>query len=313
MRKVNSAVRVKVNMPHIAANIYYSITNVCCNKTTYTLPVFDWTVDEVVLCGLIINTYSRMISGGRGATQEKQQSFQSPSRRGHAEFGAGESPRPEVPGKRVLRSRGCRASKIRDAASGFGRKGIGYGCCRTIRHHKTHVLPDSGKLRRSGSCGTCTQEERPSGSPQTRCKGFRVFREARKTRGAHSGAGIGQNGSREVRSQNPSENDRASTRVKKNIQMKAGAENKCDPAILTRYEVLRRAATGEPLQPEDRGGLALFLRRGMWSWAKALTIENVQILDSLSSSSCSKVSHENRAIIQVFAAMATTSNNGRAQ
>lgn len=94
--------------------------------------------------------------------------------------------------------------------------------------------------------------------------------------------------------------------------MKVDAENKCAPAILTRYEVLRRAATGEPLPPEDRSGLALFLRRGMWAWAKALTIENAQILDSLSSSS-SKASHENRAIIQVFAAMALTSNNGRAQ
>jgi len=43
------------------------------------------------------------------------------------------------------------------------------------------------------------------------------------------------------------------------------------PSIVpAHYERLRGAALGEALQPEARGGLALFLRRGMWAWACAL-------------------------------------------
>src|SRR5881409_2750026 len=32
----------------------------------------------------------------------------------------------------------------------------------------------------------------------------------------------------------------------------------------------RRAALGEPLPPDARCGLLLFLRRGMWAWTQAL-------------------------------------------
>ena len=40
--------------------------------------------------------------------------------------------------------------------------------------------------------------------------------------------------------------------------------------VAARYETLRRAALGQPLPLEARSGLALLLRRGMWSWARAL-------------------------------------------
>ena len=39
---------------------------------------------------------------------------------------------------------------------------------------------------------------------------------------------------------------------------------------VTEYEVLRGAALGEALPLKARSGLALFLRRGMWGWARAL-------------------------------------------
>jgi len=42
-------------------------------------------------------------------------------------------------------------------------------------------------------------------------------------------------------------------------------------ALAAQYEVLRRAALGEALPLKARSGLMLFLRRGMWGWAKALT------------------------------------------
>ena len=41
-------------------------------------------------------------------------------------------------------------------------------------------------------------------------------------------------------------------------------------AIVAQYEVLRGAALGEALPLKARSGLALFLRRGMWGWARAL-------------------------------------------
>lgn len=41
--------------------------------------------------------------------------------------------------------------------------------------------------------------------------------------------------------------------------------------LASEYEVLRAAALGEALPLMARSGLMLFLRRGMWGWAKALT------------------------------------------
>ena len=37
------------------------------------------------------------------------------------------------------------------------------------------------------------------------------------------------------------------------------------------YETLRTAAHGDALAFEARNGLALFLRRGMWGWARAVS------------------------------------------
>jgi hypothetical protein len=37
------------------------------------------------------------------------------------------------------------------------------------------------------------------------------------------------------------------------------------------YETLRTAAHGDGLAFEARNGLALFLRRGMWGWARAIS------------------------------------------
>ncbi len=41
--------------------------------------------------------------------------------------------------------------------------------------------------------------------------------------------------------------------------------------VVAQYERLRQAALGDALPPEARTGLLLFLRRGMWGWARALT------------------------------------------
>jgi len=40
--------------------------------------------------------------------------------------------------------------------------------------------------------------------------------------------------------------------------------------VVAQYETLRMAMLGETLPAEARGGLILFLRRGMWGWARTL-------------------------------------------
>lgn len=82
--------------------------------------------------------------------------------------------------------------------------------------------------------------------------------------------------------------------------------NSTPPAasLIANYESLRGAALGAALPPESRGGLALFLRRGMWSWTRALATANVSRQAIPSASSDSTTPHERKAVIQLFAAMA---------
>jgi hypothetical protein len=42
--------------------------------------------------------------------------------------------------------------------------------------------------------------------------------------------------------------------------------------IVAQYEMLRSATFGEALPPEARSGLIVFLRHGMWEWARTLTL-----------------------------------------
>ena len=41
--------------------------------------------------------------------------------------------------------------------------------------------------------------------------------------------------------------------------------------IVAQYETLRSAMLGEALPPVARSGLIVFLRHGMWEWARTLT------------------------------------------
>jgi hypothetical protein len=78
--------------------------------------------------------------------------------------------------------------------------------------------------------------------------------------------------------------------------------------IATQYETLRMAALGEALAPEARAGLMLFLRRGMWAWARALVAENAPAQPNRASSD-SVAPHPSKAVIQLFAAMAMNANS----
>ena len=79
---------------------------------------------------------------------------------------------------------------------------------------------------------------------------------------------------------------------------------------VAQYETLRMAMLGEALPPEARSGLMLFLRRGMWGWARALAVGSVRQEPIPTRRSDPAEPGERGAIVYVFAAMAMTVNNG---
>jgi len=70
------------------------------------------------------------------------------------------------------------------------------------------------------------------------------------------------------------------------------------------------AMLGEPLPPEARSGLMLFLRRGMWGWARALAVGSVRQEPIPARRSNPAEPCEHSTIVYVFAAMAMMFNNG---
>ncbi len=74
-------------------------------------------------------------------------------------------------------------------------------------------------------------------------------------------------------------------------------------AAVARYETLRMAMLGEPLPAEARSGLMHFLRRGMWGWARTLSIGSVpQELPAQRANPAEPC--VSNAMVYVFAAMA---------
>ena len=71
------------------------------------------------------------------------------------------------------------------------------------------------------------------------------------------------------------------------------------------YEALRNAALGHALAPEARSGLLLFLRRGMWGWARVLATAAASPPQPVRATSLSfSRAEESRTVIHIFAAIA---------
>jgi hypothetical protein len=77
------------------------------------------------------------------------------------------------------------------------------------------------------------------------------------------------------------------------------------------YETLRTAVLGAGLPLEARSGLALFLRRGMWGWARAATLPGAPLPPTPSSPVPSTAEGPQRGVIHLFAAMAMRSTPRR--
>jgi hypothetical protein len=83
-------------------------------------------------------------------------------------------------------------------------------------------------------------------------------------------------------------------------------------AIAARYERLRLAMLGEALTPDARSALVVFLHRGMWRWARALSVEPARLEPTPSRSSAPAQLIERRAIVCLLAGMAMAINTRRA-
>jgi hypothetical protein len=91
------------------------------------------------------------------------------------------------------------------------------------------------------------------------------------------------------------------------VKSDGGDERSTERGLVTaRYETLRMAALGEALPPEARSGLMLFLRRGMWGWARAVdeTSAATPMRSTAPSSPPPTATHKSRTVIQIFATMA---------
>jgi hypothetical protein len=98
--------------------------------------------------------------------------------------------------------------------------------------------------------------------------------------------------------------------------MTSGAAEKCSAppsTVAVQYETLRMAALGEALPPEARSGLMLFLRRGMWAWARTLAAPRAREEPTHAPSPSSTAPCERKAVIHVLAAMAMNTHNRRAR
>ena len=82
-------------------------------------------------------------------------------------------------------------------------------------------------------------------------------------------------------------------------------------AVVARYERLRSAMLGEALPPDARSGLVVFLHRGMWGWARTLSVEPAKLEPISSRSSAPAQLSERRAIICLLAGMAMAINDRR--
>jgi len=88
------------------------------------------------------------------------------------------------------------------------------------------------------------------------------------------------------------------------------AQNTAEPSlVVTHYETLRRAALGDVLPPEARAGLTLFLRRGMWGWARAIGTRSAVPQPPGARPAHWQPPEADRPLIQLLAALALQANH----
>lgn len=79
--------------------------------------------------------------------------------------------------------------------------------------------------------------------------------------------------------------------------------------LVAQYEALRSAVLGDALPPEARTGLLLFLRRGMWEWARALATMRAPQRPTGSRPPNETIPQAHRAVVHILAAMIVNANH----
>ena len=195
-------------------------------------------------------------------------------RRRHIEPVPQEGGGPEVPGRRILRSARPRAGEVRDAAPRVGRQPPGdAGHATSMASPGRRITRPRRDFDEAGHCRARAQEAGPRG-PHKLHGDVLAFVESADSPGKPIRA---RELAKLIRKElglevHPRTIERACG-AKKSATM-TGASAAVDEAaawarVTEQYETMRTAARGEALPPEARCGLSLFLRRGMWAWARA--------------------------------------------
>jgi len=257
--------------------------------------------------------------GGQDALAKRWKPFKDrcSQKRRHIEFLTREGQGSEISRGRVLRSTRPHSGEIRDVAPCACGKRFGDGGRWRIRPFPSGLLSGQRELRKGWNRWIGAQEARPTRTSQASKRGVGVSQASSHPRTSNPGAPTGKADSARVRAPGAPQNNRTGAGGKKNTEVESGFVEKSAAGfslpvpIACRYEALRKAALGEPLPPEARSGLPLFLRRGMWAWSRMLTANTVARQPARSSLPSRKDLYPQRALVRAFATMALDFTNGR--
>jgi hypothetical protein len=274
-------------------------------------------LDKRLDCGIfIITNNERKVLRERYVITTRHKTLESrfSHRRRHSQCVTRESKRPQISRRRVFRPPRHCPGEVRNVAPRPSGKCNRDGCRRRIRLLQTSLLSGSRKLRQGRRCRTGAQETRTSRPPQNPSRYIDFSRTAGYPRPAYPRAQTGEAGSAGVRARHTSKDDRTSPEWKKNAEVKADFLEEEKSVMLysepeqaaSRYEALRMSAFGEPVLVEYRRGLVLFLRRGMLSWLRSLTIDTVPQMRPHALPTAIRAPYQKSAVIRIFAALAAT-------
>ena len=145
---------------------------------------------------------------------------------------------------------------------------------------------------------------RPTGATQGAGRSAAVYPGTSGCWQAYSGPSTGQTDSEKISSRYPPEDDRA--RSKKNLAVKPRSDGLAERLsdVVAQYETLRDAALARALAPEARSGLLIFLRRGLWGWARVLAASRASPPPEPRPLLSFSAGEESRDVIHILAAIA---------
>ena len=212
--------------------------------------------------------YGDLVNAQQG--REKVQARSSQAAR-HSQSPSERGDRPSVRNWRFLRSRGRRASQVRDASSGHSRQAVSHSVRYSIRLLTAYLLSSRSGLSARWPLRAFAREARAPRSPQTHAgrPGFRYATPGERSFAAPSG--LGRCYPETIRCECSSTEYRTRTETsgkKTSLNPGTGARKTAEPETLTSaYEDLRRQAAECPTS--GGLGMAILLNQGMVTWMLA--------------------------------------------